>query len=221
MRALGLVLLVVGCQSSSSRLPAREAEPEPSPVHDPQPTRDPTKSNMQPIHLTWELARDPSGSSLHLTYTVENRSSESILIFDQLVGTHVKGVELMPERVVVTAGSDPRSIRFLAGHLRLPPGQAVAWAPAPLFRPLAPGATTIGRATVPLPLAAWHPYLRRMPGLPASPATAILEVSYLPRQDGAELWETVETTTGVTTRIPTPAYLLHHQVIAADPKPLP
>lgn len=126
------------------------------------------------IQLTWSIRR--AGNALHIRYAVRNASAAPVVLLDQLTEG---GVEPRPafDRVIVRDGDQPGVVSFARAEIAGPPGVGVAVATPAAARALAPGATIVGAAVVPLPLTGWYPsgpwHLR------GTPTRAYLEIGYL------------------------------------------
>ena len=150
----------------------------------------------QGVELTWTLRRAPDGRRLQIDYRLTNRSAGDIYVADQLLAYHEGKTRLVPDRVIVTAGDQPDTVRFVRGIVDTgttrfdhPPGASR----------VAPGASHEGTAAVPLPLKGWHNY-GAPPRIPPAPAHARLEIAYL-KGNGIE-WGRVTTSDGTQVTVP-------------------
>ncbi|MGE5185694.1 MAG: hypothetical protein ACM31C_26715 [Acidobacteriota bacterium] len=174
-------------------------------------------NNNSPVKVTWKLARDASGKALKLDYEIENRTTAQIYVLDQLVTTSTPGYEVLPDRVIVRGGPDDATASLFLGFMDPPPGVAVEVEPMPVARVVAAGAKLTGAKTVPLPVAAWHPYIQYMQPLAATPTKAILEISWLPDklpEHVTAAWEDYPSASGGKLRLPTRAYVVNAQQLA-------
>lgn len=163
---------------------------------------------MQPVHVTWRLVADPSGKALRAEYEVENRGDQTIHLLDQMIIPETKGVVVAPDKAIVRRGPDDETISIVVAHTRPRPGQAIAFEAVPVSRPVEPGETASGVKRIPLPLAAWHPYMTVEP-LVKTPAKAVLDVTWLPAEppDGHPAWEDHPTPDGKTVRTPSGVFV--------------
>jgi len=163
---------------------------EANPKKTPTPTDNKEPAAMEPVRVTWTIKPEPSSHALRIDYQVENHTKKTIHLLDQLMIPGVKGVTLAPDRVIVRRGPDAATVSLVAGHVRPEPGQAVAWEAVPSSRPVAAGASVSGSKLVPLPIAAWHPYMTLQP-IATAPTQAVFEVVWLPDEppSGLPAWE--------------------------------
>ncbi len=174
-------------------------------------------NNNSPVRVTWKLARDASGKALELDYEVENRTHAQIFVLDQLVTTSTPGFGVLPGRVIMRRGPDDATASLFLGFMDPPPGVAVEVQPMPVARAVAAGEKITGTKTVPLPIAAWHPYIQYMEPLPAAPTKAILEISWLPDKSPEHVttpWEDYPSASGGRLRLPSRAYVVNAQQVA-------
>jgi len=148
------------------------------------------------VELTWNLSQEPDGRRLRIDYRLTNTSGGDIYVADQLIAYHEGKTKLVPHRVIVGAGDQPDTVRFVRGLV----GTGTArYDHPPAAHRVAPGASHLGTAAVPLPLKGWHNYAGP-PRIPAAPARARLEIAYL-KGDGIE-WGRVTTSDGTQVTVP-------------------
>lgn len=150
----------------------------------------------QGVELTWSLRQDPDGRRLRIDYRLTNNSGGDIYVADQLLAYHEGKTRLVPDRVVVTAGDQPDTVRFVRGIVDT--GTTRYDHPPAAYR-VTPGESHLGTAAVPLPLKGWHNY-SSPPRIPEAPARARLEIAYL-KGDGIE-WGRVTTSDGTQVTVP-------------------
>lgn len=153
-------------------------------------------SNGDGVELTWTLQKEPDGRRLRIDYRLSNRSGGDIYVADQLLSYHEGKVKLVPERVVVTAGDEPDTVRFVRGIVAT--GTTRFDHPPGAFQ-VAPGESHLGTASVPLPLKGWHNYAAP-PRLPEAPARAQLAIAYL--KGNRIEWGRITTSDGTHVTVP-------------------
>jgi len=166
------------------------------------------RAAMYPLEIHWTLEPAAKGDELVLAYTVKNVGKDPVYLVDQLVNMDRRGLVVIGDRVVVQQGTDPDTVRFVAGHVGPGPGQAVAWEAAPPARLLAPDATLEGTKRIPLPLKAWHPYMT-MPALAKVPTRAEFQVTWLPDTPPGRqpMWQNMPASAGGTIRTPSEVFV--------------
>lgn len=214
-------LALVGCKKESppSAQPGptnpAEAPPDTPPAPDqPAPPDEVSVEKNSDVELEWSLKRD--GEVLRLSYRLTNKTGGDIFVADKLLAYHTGKIKLVPERVIVSAGSADGVVRFTRGlvepeteEMNHPPG----------VETLAAGATRDGSAVIKLPLRGWHNY-STPPDMPDEPATAELEIAYLVGDSIA--WGAIKTADGTEVRVPQmPSYLRFARTIRSQPRPLP
>jgi len=148
------------------------------------------------VELSWTLSRDPDGRQLRIDYRLTNRSGGDIYVADRMLAYHEGKTRLVPERVIVTAGDQPDTIRFVRGIVDT---GTTRYDHPPGAYQVAPGASHVGTAVVRLPLKGWHNYAGP-PRIPERPARAQLEIAYL-KGEGIE-WGHVTTSDGTDVTVP-------------------
>ncbi len=209
-------VLAVGCagqKDTSNDPPATE----PSRTSATPSSPPPTKPATMPVAVTWTLERDPSGGALVAKYRVENHGDQPIFVLDEIVSSSAKGYMTLPDRAIVRYEPSSSTLVLVAGQLA--PSDAVAKGAGvgvqnqtiPVARPLAAGASLTGEKRIALPLTAWHPDIRGpgMEPIPAEPAQAVLEVSWLPEDPppNQPAWQERPAAAGGTLRTPTEVFV--------------
>lgn len=173
-----------------------------------------------PVEVTWKIEK--TGTTLEISYEIENRSGELIHVLDQTIIPQERGIELAPMRAIVRNDA-PGVVSIVKGHIRPRAGQAVGSEYTPGSRPLENGKKVAGMASIPLPLVAWHPYMTMQP-LAKDPTQAVLEIGYLTSDPpkGRKEWDEEPLVTGGKMKIPSLAYVLERQkIVKTMPLPLP
>jgi hypothetical protein len=67
------------------------------------------------VELSWSLSQDPDGRRLLIDYRITNTSGGDIYVADSLLSYHEGKTRLVPDRVIVTAGDQPDTVRFVRG----------------------------------------------------------------------------------------------------------
>ena len=148
------------------------------------------------VELTWTLRQDPDGRRLRIDYRITNTTGGDIYVADQLLAYHEGKTKLVPDRVVVTAGDQPDTIRFVRGIVDT---GTTRMDHAPGAYQVKSGASHVGTAAVPLPLKGWHNY-GAPPRIPQAPVRTRLEIAYL-KGDAIE-WGRVTTSDGIHVTVP-------------------
>ncbi len=175
--ALSLATLSLGAACSKSETPAQaEAPSSTPPAPAVTPTPEPSSMNTDNLQLTWSAS--PSGTTLSVSYTVENKGSTPVFVASKLLEG---GAEV--DRLVVMNGPD--AIRLVRG-LVMPDGARVLTVPLPIFTQLAAGQSLDATIDLPLPLVGWH---NAGPVTPLRPAKHImLEVAVAESEKGPPKW---------------------------------
>jgi hypothetical protein len=174
------------------------------------------KADDRGVELSWTLKRDPDGRQLQIDYRLTNRSGGDIYVADRMLAYHEGKTRLVLERVVVTAGDQPDTVRFVRGIVDT---GTTRYDHPPGAYQVAAGATHVGSAVVPLPLRGWHNYAGP-PRIPEAPARAQLEIAYL-KGEGIE-WGRVTTSDGTEVAVPQlPSYHRFARLAVGQSKPLP
>lgn len=158
-----LVISLLACDST--------AAPTKSP---PKPEKKATvQPKSPPVELTWTLKRD--GQQLVVEYSARNTSKQTVWLADQLPlpGSTAKW-KLGADRIIVMPDPDDKTV-VLFVRARVKSTTNLPKLVDPGTRELAAGATLTGRASVPLPLAAWH-YRGHVAPLTGEPARAQLRI---------------------------------------------
>ena len=158
-----LVISLLACDSA--------AAPTKSP---PKPEKKTTvQPKAPPVELTWTLKRD--GQQLVVEYSARNTSKQTVWLADQLPlpGSTAKW-KLGADRVIVMPDPDDKTL-VLFVRARVKSTTNLPKLVDPGTRELAAGATLTGRASVPLPLTAWH-YRGHVAPIAGQPARAQLRI---------------------------------------------
>lgn len=183
----------------ASPLPAAEPPMEVAPMTD-------------PARLTWTLTRAADGRSLLVAYTVTSTSQETLYLCDALPVPGRQSFVLGRTFINVAGGAE--------GELRLVRGRLKSVAPVvvplePGCRPLTPGQSVTGTATVPLPIQPAHYHGKAAP-LVGTPTRATLEIGYV----GADTtWSQLTMEDGLT--LTTPSAGDEMRFLKAGPLPIP
>ncbi len=197
--------------------PAPDQAPAPAPEPAPTAEEAPVQNNaaVQDLHLDWTLAR--VGDALEIHYSLKNEGAERVYVVDQLYSGTSGPRHAEPARVLVAPSAQPDTVRFVRGVVE-PEATTVEFHHPPGATFVDPGKVHEGTATVPLPLAAWHPYAPADP-LPASPRLAVLEIATL---RGAGEWTAVPLDDGGTLTVPQIGYYMRGvQLVRGEARPLP
>lgn len=167
------------------------------------------------VALDWKLVRE--GSSLVVTYTVTNHLKERLFVLDQMLRfAQTTGMERAPDAVIVRPGAEGEPLRLVRGYLE--PRSLPMVVVVPGARGVAPGDSIEGRATIPLPLASWHPNESSTP-LTSQPRTAALEIGVL---TGEIAWATQRLADGSEVTVPPRGEVAtRQQLVRGEPLPLP
>lgn len=217
---LAAAALVSACDHQPAAEAAKATEPiearAPRTVPAAPPTKMPMTAQKPDVDLEWTLSKAPDGSRLQLAYRLRNTSGRKLFIADQLLEHRAGKIDLVPDRVIVTAGDAPDTVRFVRGVVRTGTTQ---FDHPPAAEALDPGAVREGHAEIALPLKGWHNY-GTPPQLPAAPTHAVLEIAYL---DGDSIqWAKVKTSSGAEVTIPQlPSYRGAAKLAKSSAKPLP
>jgi hypothetical protein len=171
------------------------------------------------LRLDWTLDLDAARGLLEVRYTLENHGPDPVHVLDEVLvlgATH--GVASAPDAVMVSQSPDePARVLFVRGYVQ-PSRDSVAYELLPGARLLAPGATCRGRATVGVPLAAWHPSEGTWP-LDTTPREALLQIGVMPLAGAVEPLVLAD---GRTVQVPRAADAYQHQrFVSSTPLPLP
>lgn len=173
------------------------------------------RANMEKAPtLTWELR--PSGATLRVHYTVQNRSAAPIYLLDRLLAPRSGKLALVPLAVVVHNGAAPGEVLLTKGFVNV--DQELMFYVIPGVRKLDPGASLSGDAELALPLVPWHPNAQVEP-LRTPRGTAVLEVGYLPDLGEPQMVPLVDGSS-VETASARKA-ILEQQLVRGEPRPLP
>lgn len=170
---------------------------------------------MHPITLDWSLER--KGNALRVTYSIKNTSTQDVVLLDRLYMPTAKGKEPAFDRAIVRGGDTADDVLFVRGYVPPAPGRSAGGIEPPLARKLAPNATITGEASVPLPVTAWHNYLRTE-SLKGTPKQAALEVGYLVDH---KTWVEITLTDGSKHQAPGHPFVAEQKLIRGAAKPLP
>ena len=198
---LGLVALISGLATLA--VPARStAEPGPEV---PMPA-------AAPATLDWSLEPAPDGASVRVRYTVTNTSDRTIYLCDALPMPGEKSLVLGRDFINVSGGTDG-DVRFVRGRLASVAPVVIPLQPG--ARPLAPGKSLSGSATVRLPLAPAHYHGKAMPFV-GEPSRAWLEIGWV---EADATWQTLTMEDGLTLTTPSAQDTMYS--LRAGPLPLP
>ncbi len=178
-----------------------------------------------PLHVVWDITRE--ASDVIVSYRVENRSDQQLLVLDDVVEKYGPGYAVFPERAIIHYSPTEKRVVFLAGQLpsvnAVPAGSfiAVDFETMPAARPIGPGQSLTGKKRVPLPLAPWHPDLEPavMEPIPSGVTEAILEIDWLPRSppDGVFPWRKVPAESGGTLEMVSEPFVRQSKQTARGP----
>ncbi|GEM_PF-6316805 len=181
------LVAIIACDAA----PAAPEKPVPAKTPPPAQKQSKPKPAMHPINVTWKLARQ--NNALELSYSVENISDKPVVLLDRLFQTTAKGNLPVFDRVIVRDDTSPNTVAFVRGFVAAPPSGGVGNPTPPIARTLAPKEKIEDRATIPLPLASWHNFVRQFPLLTGTKTEAVFELGYLV---GHEKWASIEMTDG-------------------------
>lgn len=169
-----------------------------------------------PVTLDFTMKRE--GESLHIDYTITNRTKASFLVRDVMVIPAAEPADLKlvaaPDALITVGGMRETEVRFVRGDIA-PDSKVTTRYPAAL-RVLDGAGTLKGSAVVALPLTAWHPY-GKVDALEAVPTTAVLEIQIFPNTI-AQIDATLADGTVIKLASPTS---VPPQTLQAGPKPIP
>lgn len=253
LRATLISLCVASCASQSDHKDPQKSEPKVEPQKPTEPAAPPVEPPVAapaappvgsgaakkpepnvPVHLTWKVAKNPSGKALDVQYKVENKTDRPIMVLDQVLGSSAKGVFIEPERVLVKYDPASATVVLVAGHLKVSEavkqgaGVGVASETFPAARELAAGASLTGTKKVPLPLAPYHPDLSMplqvMDAIPASATKIVLEVTWMSdtAPTGQPIWEQRAAADGSKLKVPTSRHInTNRQTLRGDVLKMP
>lgn len=178
-----------------------------------------------PLQVTWDITRE--GSELVVSYRVENRSDQQLLVLDAVVAKYGPGYAVFPDQAIIHYSPTEKRLVFLAGQLSsmkaVPAGSFVAvdFETMPAARPIGPRQSLTGKKRVPLPLAPWHPDLEPavMEPIPSGVTEAVLEIDWLPSSPpaGVAPWRKVPAESGGTLEIVSEPFVRQSKQTARGP----
>ncbi|MGE0403155.1 MAG: hypothetical protein AB7T06_40990 [Kofleriaceae bacterium] len=175
-----------------------------------------TKPAMHPIQVSWKLERQ--NNALELTYTVENTSDKPVVLLDRLYQTTAKGNLPLFDRAIVRDDTSEKTVSLVRGFVPAPPSVGIGNPTPPVARTLAPKEKVSDRATIPLPLASWHNFVRQYPTLRGAKTEAVFEVGYIL---GHDKWATIEMTDGSKQQTPSHPYVSAQVMWRSEPLAIP
>ncbi len=216
---VSLLAALVACDAApaapSAEKPAAKREPVSRPTK-PNPPNQKPKPAMHPINVTWKLASQ--NNALELTYTVENTSDKPVVLLDRLYQSTAKGNLPLFDRVIVRDDTSANTVSLVRGFVAAPPSVGVGNPTPPIARTLAPKEKIEDRATIPMPLASWHNFVRQFPVLTGTKTEAVFEVGYLV---GHDRWTSIEMTDGSTQQTPSHPFSGAQVMWRSEPMKLP
>ena len=204
-RLVLIAATVAACANDGGAAPAKDTT---------KPVAKDRNTDMDPIRVEWQLARDDAKHQLTVTYKVTNTGKDAVVLLDRLVAPSSKGLEPAFDRAVVQS-IDADTVAFVRGYVA--PTHPIGGVYPPGARALEPGKSLDDKIVVPLPIAGWHNFATA-PQLQGRPKQAVLQIGYLV---GHDKWGEVPLTDGSKLRVPNPPYVAAQKLAKSDPKPLP
>ena len=171
--------------------------------------------------LEWNLTRQ--GSSLHVDYTITNRSTAPLWIVDDMLTWTQGALTRAPAAFIVRKSDAPGVASLFRGNLNIPTHDERMY-PSPGMREVAVGASLTGAGDIPLPLRAWHNYHPdKIAPLAAGTTRVALEITVL-RAQGVEGKDWQYETLADGSRVASPFLRVikeQGEVITADVKEVP